>query len=69
MVYPYNGGILIVAQTMKGQVIGGFRNISCKGKFLSRNYYYRDPQSFVFSLTENIVFHNRDPTHQAVTCN
>jgi len=52
--------VLVVAKTTAGYILGGYRSISCSGRVAGSTY--KDPNSFIFSLTGDRVFYSKNST-------
>lgn len=57
MASPYPN--VLVAASTSGPVVGGYRTLSCQP-----DEWLYDPKSFVFSLTDDAVYYNTNPTSQ-----
>jgi hypothetical protein len=61
-----SSNVLVVAKTSTDSLVGGFRSISCAGR--SPGLSYTDPKSFIFSLSGDRVYYNKNGTETAVWC-
>ena len=60
--------VLMVARSLDGKLIGGFRKAGCKIRGRNNIKYLLDPSAFVFSLSDDAVFYNKAPKEDAVSC-